>query len=117
MSEAGFSMWRLVLLPLSLSLACEVAIADALVLFDAKVYTGNRAQPQAEAVLSIDGRIAAIGSSQEVLARAPADARRIDLEGRTVLPGLTDAHAHLADIGFRELEFNLEGVGSLAEFK
>jgi predicted amidohydrolase YtcJ len=30
---------------------------------------------------------------------------------------MTDAHAHLADIGFRELEFNLEGVKSLAELK
>ena len=46
--------------------------------------------------------------------RAPA-ARRIDLQGATVLPGLSDAHAHLAGIGERELTFNLEGTASLQE--
>src|SRR5262249_2419448 len=41
----------------------------------------------------------------------------IDLLGATVVPGLTDAHAHLADIGERELTFNLEGTASLADLK
>ncbi|MEJ0038884.1 MAG: amidohydrolase [Gammaproteobacteria bacterium] len=41
----------------------------------------------------------------------------MDLSGATLLPGLTDAHAHLAGIGFRELEFNLEGSPSLADLQ
>ena len=33
------------------------------------------------------------------------------------MPGLTDAHAHLAGIGFRELEFNLEGATGIADLQ
>lgn len=95
----------------------SAANAAALVLFNGKVHTGNPAQPRAEAVLANDGRIVFVGSSQEALARAPADARRVDLAGRWVFPGFTDAHAHLAGIGFRELEFDLQGVESLAALK
>src|SRR3981189_1104879 len=48
---------------------------------------------------------------------APANAARIALQGVTVVPGLTDAHAHLAAIGERDLTFNLEGTASLGELK
>lgn len=88
--------------------------ADALLLTNATVYTGNAAQPRAEAVLAIDGRIAYVGSNAEASKQAPADARRIDLGGQTLLPGLTDSHAHLSGIGWRELYFDLTGVESLA---
>ena len=87
---------------------------DALLLTNATIYTGNSAQPRAEAVLAIDGRIAYVGTSAESLRRAPTDARRIDLQGQTLLPGLTDSHAHLSGIGWRELYFDLTGVESLA---
>ena len=86
---------------------------NALLLADATVYTGNAAQPRAEAVLVIDGRIAYVGSNVEALRRAPADVRRIDLGGKVLLPGLTDSHAHLSGIGWRELYFDLTGVESL----
>lgn len=88
--------------------------ANPLLLTNATVYTANPEQPGAEAVLVIDGRIAYVGSSAEALRRAPADARRIDLNGQTLLPGLTDSHAHLSGIGWRELYFDLTGVESLA---
>jgi predicted amidohydrolase YtcJ len=88
--------------------------ADALLLTNAIVYTGNPAMPRAEAVLVVDGRIAYVGTSAEALERAPAAARRIDLQGQTLLPGLTDSHAHLSGIGWRELHFDLTGVESLA---
>lgn len=89
----------------------------SLVLFNGKVYTANDKQPTAEAVVAVDGRIAYVGSTEEALKRAPASAKRVDLKGQTVLPGLTDSHAHLADIGFRELDFNLEGTASLADLQ
>ena len=60
-------------------------------------------------MVAVDGRIVYIGSAEGARKFAPAGARIVDLHGRTVLPGLTDAHAHLAGIGYRELEFNLEG--------
>ena len=39
-----------------------------------------------------ENRIAAVGGANTV--RIPADAKRLDLEGRTVMPGLIDVHAH-----------------------
>jgi predicted amidohydrolase YtcJ len=105
------------LILLTLGLTAAAAPPEPLALFNANIYTGNAEQPRAEAVLAIDGRIAAVGTSKEILQRAPANARRIDLKGQALYPGMVDAHAHLSDIGFRELEFNLEGVKSLAELK
>jgi predicted amidohydrolase YtcJ len=49
----------------------------------------------AEAVLVEDGRIAAVGTSRELAGRARPGTQTLDLAGRTVLPGLIDAHAHL----------------------
>jgi len=98
-----------------LALAAGPSLAStALVLHHANVYTGTAESPRAEAVLVVDGRIAYVGTSAEALRRAPADARSLDLGGLTVLPGFTDSHAHLSGIGWRELNFDLTGVGSLA---
>jgi predicted amidohydrolase YtcJ len=88
-----------------------------LVLYNANIYTVNPAQPRAEAVLSVNGKIAFVGSTKDALDRAPPGARRVDLGGKTVFPGFTDAHAHLAGIGFRELDFDLQGTPSLAALK
>jgi predicted amidohydrolase YtcJ len=93
------------------------AAALPLVLTNGNFYTANDAQPRAEAAVVVDGRIAFVGSGPDALRRAPPGARRLDLHGATVLPGLTDAHAHLSGIGERELTLNLEATKSLAELK
>jgi predicted amidohydrolase YtcJ len=95
--------------------ACRAAAA-ALILSNGNIYTAAEGQPRAQAVVIVEGRITFVGVTADALRRAPG-ARRIDLRGATVLPGLTDAHAHLADIGGRELTFNLEGTPSLQELK
>ena len=46
-----------------------------------------------------DGRIAAIGNAETVRAAAPG-AEVVRLGGATVIPGLIDAHCHVADIGY-----------------
>ena len=93
------------------------AAAAPLVLTNGNFYTANDLQPRAAAAVVVDGRITFVGATPDALRRAPPGARRLDLHGATVLPGLTDAHAHLGDIGERELTFNLEGTKSLAELK
>ncbi len=99
-----------------LCLSVPVAAGD-LVLVNGNIHTGHDAQPQAEAVVAEAGRISYVGSTDEALRRAPQGAQVVDLGGLTVLPGLTDAHAHLAGIGFRELRWDLAGIGSLAELQ
>jgi predicted amidohydrolase YtcJ len=92
------------------------AAAGTLVLENGRFYTAAAGQPRAAAVVVVDGRITFVGSGTDALHRAPG-ARRLDLQGATVLPGLTDSHAHLGGIGERELTFNLEGTASLEELK
>ncbi|SJN17383.1 Exoenzymes regulatory protein AepA precursor [Microbacterium esteraromaticum] len=50
----------------------------------------------AEAVAVRDGRIVAVGSAEDVRSFAGADAETVDLDGRTLLPGLIDPHMHSA---------------------
>lgn len=93
------------------------APAETLVLTNARVYTANDNAPRAEAVIATDGRITFVGSAAAARSRQPAGARVIDLHGLTVLPGLVDAHAHLSGVGFRELNFNLEGTTGIADLQ
>jgi predicted amidohydrolase YtcJ len=47
----------------------------------------------------------------------PKASKIIDAQGRTLLPGLIDAHGHVVDLGFAALHLNLTGAGSLAELQ
>lgn len=51
----------------------------------------------AEALVEHDGRILQVGPLAEALRIAGPGARRVDLAGRTLLPGFLDAHGHLPD--------------------
>ena len=63
------------------------------VLFNAKVFTGVPDHPYAEAVAIRGDKIVAVGSLAEVSAIDP-NATRVDLQGKFLLPGLIDSHAH-----------------------
>jgi predicted amidohydrolase YtcJ len=71
--------------------------AVASVFFNGRLYTVDESLPWASAVAVGGGRFAAVGDDESVLALAGPGARRIDLEGRLVLPGLCDAHIHFYD--------------------
>src|SRR5574342_101424 len=55
--------------------------------------------PPAEAVVVRDGRVAAVGTSDDMARLAGAGAERVDLHGATVMPGLIDTHPHLLHFG------------------
>jgi predicted amidohydrolase YtcJ len=72
---------------------------------------GNSRQPTA--VLVRDCRIAAVGTDESVRALAGRDTESIDLAGRRVLPGFTDAHFHFYDWSLRRRGLQLADVSSL----
>ena len=77
------------------------------------IYTMAREGSTAQAFAVRDGRLTAIGSNAEILARKGGEAT--DLGGRTVLPGLMDAHMH-PDLYAESLgTVDLSGAGSLSE--
>lgn len=70
-----------------------------LVLRGGNVITMDGSQTEATAVAVNDGRISYVGDDDGVESWIGADTRVVDLAGATVLPGLTDAHAHLMGVG------------------
>jgi predicted amidohydrolase YtcJ len=66
------------------------------------------------AVYVVDGRVREVGASAEIR-RAHPGARLIDATGATILPGLTDAHAHLYGLGLALDEVDLTSTTSFDE--
>lgn len=66
---------------------------------NANVHTMNPAQPMAEAIGVSGDKIVAVGRRDEVLGKRQQETQIVDLGGRTVLPGLIDAHGHITGLG------------------
>ena len=80
-----------------------------------RVHTSDPAQPVAEAMAwDAQGRILAVGGAKELLARYP-DAVRIDAAGKTVIPGLIDAHGHVMGLGYALMRADLVDAQDKAE--
>ena len=77
--------------------------APELILHGAHIRTVDAANPGAEAVAIAGGRFLAVGSNRDVLRLATGATRKVDLGGRTVVPGFIDAHTHVANSGLRHL--------------
>ncbi len=87
-----------------------------LLLVNANIYTGNENQPRAEAVAIKNDRIVWVGDNRKADTFRAGKTRVIDLQGDTVVPGLTDSHVHIFGIGEREMSLNLEKTKSLEDF-
>jgi predicted amidohydrolase YtcJ len=100
-----FTIRRIVSLAAVLLVACTAPStvpdneAADLVLYNGKVVTVDSAFSIAHAVAIRGDRIVAVGDDARVQALAGARTRRIDLAGRTVIPGLMDGHLHNAGGG------------------
>jgi len=87
-----------------------------LILVNGNVYTVNKKQPRAEAIAVRDRRIVFVGLNEDARKFRGDKTRIIDLGGKTVVPGFTDAHCHIFGIGEREMKLNLEGTNTLEDF-
>ena len=99
------------------ALACGRATPVApdratLILVGGDVVTNLPDRPRVTAVAIRGARVLAIGDDAEVRALAAADARVIDLHGRTVTVGLADGHCHLYGLGVASEQVNLRGAAS-----
>ncbi len=83
-----------------------------LILFNGKLWTQDPRFPDATAVAIQSGRILAVGSDAAILALAGPQTQVIDLDGRCVLPGLTDAHFHFQGWALSRRELPLAGLVS-----
>ena len=78
-----------------------------------RVLTMDKAHPRAEAIAISGGHIVAVGSNAEIRDMAGPATRRIDAQGATVMPGMTEAHLHLFAGAFGLRLLQLDGVQGL----
>ncbi len=64
-------------------------------LYNATVHTLGKSHPQAFAVLIDGARILAVGEKSDLESLAHGKVENLDMKGKTILPGLTDAHLHI----------------------
>ncbi len=87
-----------------------------LIVTNAKVWTGDRAQPAAQAVAIVRDRIVAVSSSSEIDKLRGPDTRVIDAGGKLLLPGFNDAHTHFIEGGAQLDSIQLKDATSAEEF-
>lgn len=95
-----------------LAVVVHAQMAD-LAVVNARIYTVNRAQPQAAAMAVRGGRVVAIGS--DVAAQIGPATKVIDAHGATVIPGLIDSHGHVEGLGSFLDNLDFRGVASEQE--
>jgi predicted amidohydrolase YtcJ len=86
-----------------------------LILYNGRFSTLDRSNASPDAVAIADGRFLSVGLARDVEATAGATTKRIDLQGRRVIPGLIDSHMHIIRSGLSyNLELRWDGVRSLS---
>lgn len=94
-----------------------------MILFNGHIYTGNDAQPFAEAMAIQQNKIIATGSSADIQKMTGAATRQIDLKDKLVVPGFNDAHIHFlsGSLAMQTADLNTcktseEAVNTVLEF-
>jgi hypothetical protein len=96
------------------------ALQADLVLVGGRVLTLDAQDQVAEAIAIRAGRIAAVGTTAEIERLAGPATERVALGGRSVTPGLIDAHAHFASGGFERvfvLDLSWPGIQRLDDVR
>jgi predicted amidohydrolase YtcJ len=86
-----------------------------IILYNGSIHTVDPQQPKAEALAIDHGSLTAVGSDHEILSLASNDTETLNLEGRSVTPGLIDAHVHFERLAATLIRTNLLDVPSLDE--
>ncbi|MDA0745860.1 MAG: amidohydrolase [bacterium] len=89
-----------------------------MVIVNGNVITVDEGYPQAEAVAIAGGRFVAVGSTEEIRALAEAETEVVDVGGKTVIPGLIDAHLHVLSSGIRHVmavDCDLRSIGEIRD--
>ena len=90
--------------------------AADLIISNANVWTGDDAQPKAQAVAVLGARIVSVGSNAEVALWRGANTKVLDANGKLLLPGFNDAHVHFVSGGAQLDSVQLNDVTSTREF-
>ena len=96
-----------------LIVSCKQLEAD-LIVINANIYTVNDAFGKAEAFAIKDGEFIGVGSNAEITIKYNSKTT-LDAQGKTIVPGLIDAHCHFYRMGLQQQKVSLEGTKSYDE--
>ncbi len=113
--KCAFLSMGLLLLAVASANARQHASAD-LVIVHGRVWTVDHAHPQAEAVAIQGSRIIAVGTDTEIANWVGPRTKKIDAQGKSVLPGFIDAHVHFSSGGGEISSVHLRDAATPQEF-
>lgn len=88
-----------------------------LVLVNGNIITMNSKRLKVQAVAIKSGKFVAVGSNKQMLSYVGENTKKVDLAGKTVVPGFIDAHVHGASLGRVISQINLRNTKSLKEIQ
>jgi len=89
--------------------------AATLLIYGGPIYTVDSTQTQVEAVATKDNKILFAGTLSEAEAYKSEQTQLIDLQGKTMTPGLIEGHGHFMGLGYNELNLDLMNTKSYQE--
>ncbi|HHC79504.1 MAG TPA: amidohydrolase [Flavobacteriia bacterium] len=95
-------------------ISCTQRKKADLIVVNATVYTVDDAFAKAEAFAVKDGKFVAVGTSDEIKKQYTAP-KSIDAQGKTIVPGLIDAHCHFYGLGLQQQKVDVTGTKSYDE--
>ncbi len=87
-----------------------------LVVINARIWTGDQANPSAEAFAVKDGKFVLVGKTEETMHWIGKNTRVINAQGKRILPGLIDNHTHFLSGGFQLQSVDLRDAKTEGEF-
>ncbi|MCF8454021.1 MAG: amidohydrolase [Pedobacter sp.] len=96
--------------------ACKTTENQSLAIINAKIWTGDEAQPWAEAIAVKGETIIHVGSSEEIRKMLDDGTKLVDAQGQMLVPGFNDAHVHFIDGGFGLSSVSLRDAKTKQEF-
>jgi predicted amidohydrolase YtcJ len=88
-----------------------------LAILDANVITLNPKQPRAQAIAILNGKIIAVGSSEEIRKHTGRQTKVIHAKNKTVVPGFVDCHVHMTSLGWSLQSLDLRSARSIKEIQ
>ena len=85
--------------------------------FGGEIYTVDDANPTADAVAVMGGKIIAVGPEDECRSALGTDYESTDLQGKALLPGFIDSHMHPVVLAFFDMNIDLRNETSIEEIQ
>lgn len=104
----------LLIVTVLLVFSCNTKEEVDLIVTNANIYTVDDDFSKASSLAVKDGKFVAVGDSQEISKKYNAQ-EQLDAEGKTIVPGLIDAHCHFYGLGQNQQVVDLVGTKSFDE--